>query len=540
MILHPWFRLPAAIVAACVLAMTTTSTAAPLQSGLLNYWRLNEGGGNTANDTGPAGTIADNGTLRGTPTWISGKFGAGLDFSGVAPAQDVLIPNSVDMNIGGANAVTLSAWVKLGVLPGASMTNNFASIFDATNDAYVMYLDKANQELRFKATDNNGATTGAHPGIPASMLNTTDWFHVMGVYDGSQGSVKIYLNGNLVDTGSMPTVVQTIRAGQITGMGAEPTAAAGNPASGTTLFPGQISDVAVWNRPLAGAEAQYLYNGGTGNAVGAANPDIAPLPPLAPSAPSAQPVIYYPLNGDLKNYGTGGASLDAIFADGPAPGGAVFSSSKVGQGFDNRSNPNSTNATATNGDYLSANYTLTDRGTIAMNFQDMTWFDFNTLWGNSANGNAWEAWIYGGTAQPPGRLASRSNENSGNNNLDFFLPLLGPNAQADPHHVAFTWDRNGTTVLSKIYVDGVLREQFVENWRAPGSITYFAGGLGNNLGKGIYDEIRVYDVPLTDSDVLYLAQIPEPASVVTIVVGLMLCGLSRTRRGINNQNFILN
>lgn len=496
----------------------------PLQSGLLNYWRLNEGAGIVANDTGPSGTVTDNGTLRGSPTWVNGIFNAGLEFSGVAPAQDVLIPNSADMNIGGANAVTLSTWVKLGVLPGPSMANGFASIFDATNDGYVMYLDRTNQELRFKTTDNAGVTTGAHPGIPASMLNTTDWFHVMGVYDGSQGSVKIYLNGSLVDTGSMPTVVQTVRSGQITGMGAEPTAAAGNPASATTIFPGRIADVAVWNRPLGGAEAQYLYNSGTGNAVGAANPDIAPLPALAPSVPSTQPVIYYSLNGDVKNYGSGGAALDATFNDGPDATGAHYSGSTVGQGLDLRGNPTATNATATNGDYLSVNYTLTDRGTISMNFQDMTWFDFNTLWGNSANANAWEAWIYGAAAAPPGRLASRLNEGSGNNNLDFFLPLTGSNAQAAPHHVAFTWDRNGTTSLNKIYVDGVLREQFVETWRAPGTTFYVGGGTGNQLGKGIYDEVRVYDVPLSASEVLYLSQVPEPATFIAFAIGLAVYG----------------
>jgi hypothetical protein len=494
-----------------------------LQSGLLNYWRLNEGFGSVANDTGPSGTVADNGTLRGNPTWVNGIFNAGLEFSGAAPAQDVLIPNSADMNIGGANAVTLSTWVKLGVLPGAAMTNNFASIFDAANDGYVMYLDKTNQELRFKTTDNNGVSTGAHPGIPASLLNTTDWFHVMGVYDGSQGAVKIYLNGNLVDTGSMPTVVQTVRSGQITGMGAEPTAAAGNPASATTLFPGRIADVAVWNRPLGGAEAQYLYNSGTGNAVGASNPDIAPLPTLAPSVPSAQPVIYYSLNGDVKNYGSGGAALDATFNDGPDAAGPQYASSTVGQGLDLRGNPTATNTTATNGDYLSANYVLTDRGTISMNFQDMTWFDFNTLWGNSANANAWEAWIYGSASAPPGRLASRMNEGSGNNNLDFFLPLTGANAQAAPHHVAFTWDRNGTTSQNKIYVDGILREQFVETWRAPGTTFYIGGGTGNQLGKGIYDEVRVYDVPLSASEVLYLSQVPEPATLSVVAIALVVC-----------------
>lgn len=502
------------------LSLTAPVKAALLQNDLISYWRLNEGAGVTAFDTATGG-VADNGTLRANPAWINGIFNSGLQFTGT---QDVLIPNSSDMDIG-TNALTLSAWVKLDKLPGDATLPSFAGVFDSAPDNYVLYIDKANAELRFKVVDNampNGVTTGAHPGIPASMLNTTSWQHVMGVYDGSQGSVKIYLNGSLVDIGSMPTVVQTVRAGQVASIGGQPTAT--SPFTPSNFFQGAIADVAVWKRPLGAAEAQYLYNSGTGNAVGAANPDIAPLPALSPSAPAGQPVIYYSLNGDIKNYGTGGAALDAV-AVGPNAASPLFAPSQNGQGLNLKGNPNATASTVGTGDYLSVNYVLPDDGTISMNFSEMTWFNFSTLWSNSVHADAWESWIY-----DVGRLAARSNEGSGNANLDYFLPLSG-NA-ATPHHVAFTWDRNGTTMLSKLYVDGVLREQFTETWRAPGSTLFFGGGLGpgstsNTYGKGIFDEIRVYDTTLSASEVLFLSQVPEPASFAMMC--LAVCGLFMRR-----------
>jgi hypothetical protein len=534
----PWTR-GLAFFTACALVTTIAANvhAELLRNNLISYWQLNDGPGTTAADTaatlaGGGGSVADDGMLRGSPTWISGIFGAGVQFDGAT--QDILIPNSADMDIG-SNAVTLSAWVKLDQLP-SGITGSFGGILDSTVDNYVMYLDKGNNELRFKVTDNAGVTTGAHPGIPASMLNTTDWLHVMGVYDGSQGSVKIYLNGNLVDIGSMSTLVQTVRTGQVASIGAEPAATSPFTPTAGRFFQGAVADVALWKRALGGAEAQYLYNGGAGNSVASANPDIAPLPGLTPMQPSVQPVIYYSLNGDVKNYGTGGSALDATFHDGPDASGPQFATSVVGQGLDLRGNPTGTNSTSSNGDFLSVNYTLPEQGTISMNFQDMDWFSFNSLWSNSVNANAWEAWIYGNANDPPGRLAARANSATNAASLDFLLQLLGPDAESAPHHVAFTWDRNGATSLNKLYVDGVLREQFVENWLAPGSIFYIGGGFGavsgaNHLGKGIYDEVRVYDVPLSDAEILSLSEVPEPGSLVILALAMLIPCLFRSRKG---------
>src|SRR5689334_17501243 len=82
----------------------------PLHDGLISYWPLSENFGAIAHDYAPGGSVVDNGQVRNAPTWIDGMFGAGLQFNGTN--QDVLIPNSADMNVGTA-AVTLSAWVKL-------------------------------------------------------------------------------------------------------------------------------------------------------------------------------------------------------------------------------------------------------------------------------------------------------------------------------------------------------------------------------------------------------------------------------------------
>ncbi|WP_425400122.1 LamG-like jellyroll fold domain-containing protein [Aeoliella sp.] len=491
----------------------------PLQDGLVSYWSLSEGSGTEAGDTAASGAVADNGTLRESPAWVNGIFNSGLQFTGT---EDVLIPNSVDMDLG-SNAVTLSAWVKLDKLP-ADISGSFAGILDSQADNYIMYLDKGNNELRFKVTDANGTSTSAHPGIPAAMLDTTDWHHVMGVYDGSAGSVKIYYDGVLADIASLPTTVGTVRSGQVTSLGAQPTTA--DPYTASNFYEGGISDVALWTRSLGEAEAEYLYNGGTGNAVGAANPSIDAVAPLAATKPTAQPVIYYAMDGDLTNQGTGGAALNGVFHDGPGMAGPQFATTNHGQGLDLSSNPEATSSTSGNedvGQYVSVDYTLPDQGTIELRFSSESSYNFQSLWANSVHSNAWESWVYGNQ-----RLAARGNNAANAANLDFLLTLVG--GIEENHHIAFTWERSGDTMDASLYIDGVLREVSTENWLAPGSTFYLGGGPGNHLGKGVYDEFRIYDVPLNDSEILYLTQVPEPSSVLLVALLAALGGVSHGRR----------
>lgn len=261
------------VVAAWVVGASSGHGAGvPLHDGLLSYWSLNENFGSVAHDTAPAGTVVDNGQVRNAPTWIDGIFGAGLQFNGTN--QDVLIPNSSDMNVNAA-AVTLSAWVKLDVLP-SNQAGSFVGVVDAAADNYVFYLDKGSNELRFKVTTAGGVAE--RPGVTGEMLNTTSWLHVMGVYDGARA--KMYFNGNLVDSHTAAGLSGLVRSGQVSGLGSQPADTGANAPS--NLFKGSIADVAVWNRPLGLAEAQYLYNSGTGNAVGAANPSIEPVVPTPP------------------------------------------------------------------------------------------------------------------------------------------------------------------------------------------------------------------------------------------------------------------
>lgn len=88
-------------------------TASVNTSGLVGYWRFEEGSGTTVGDSSGWSNI---GTIYNSPnvTWSTGcKFGSCLTFNstGLSTAGRVQIPNSQSLNISGTQ-ITIETWVK--------------------------------------------------------------------------------------------------------------------------------------------------------------------------------------------------------------------------------------------------------------------------------------------------------------------------------------------------------------------------------------------------------------------------------------------
>lgn len=242
-----------------------TNPATFLADRLIAYWKMDDGLTNLMATTVADSQGANQATLvrnDGNSHWLSGsnaRLGGGL---AVAYTNAfVNMPSNAVMNIN-TNEFTLSAWVKLEYLP-AQQATSFGAIFDSTTDCYVLYLDKGNNELRFKITDATGHA--ARPGIGAGFLQTNQWLHVAATYNGkasaSAGAAAIYLNGVLMDThigndgGGASGLVGNVKAGQVAAIGREgPTGGMG--------FTGAVDDLAIWKRALATTEIQSLYTNG--------------------------------------------------------------------------------------------------------------------------------------------------------------------------------------------------------------------------------------------------------------------------------------
>lgn len=247
------------------LQQPSTNDPVAFGEGLLAYWKMDDGLANAFTTTVSDSKGTNAGTLTrndGASHWFDSPFaklGGCLKLEGANAF--VTISNTATLNIN-TNAMSFAAWVRLTQLP-AQLATSFGAIYDSTTDCYVMYLDKANNELRFKFTDANGHA--ARPGIPASALQTDVWLHVVATYSGTfgpaSGQATIYLNGSPKDvhTGNDGTapfgLTANVKTGQLAAMGRE------GPAGGN-YFTGYVDDVAIWQRALNPTEVAQLYQAG--------------------------------------------------------------------------------------------------------------------------------------------------------------------------------------------------------------------------------------------------------------------------------------
>jgi len=209
--------------------------------GLIAHWSFDENAGTNSIDHSQNG----NDLNISNAGWTSGISQSGLYFNGVN--DFVQVPSTPSLNIA-LDAVSISVWLKLEELP-SQMPGSYGPIYDSDDDYYVLYLDKGNEELRFKVKDDNGLTS--RPGISESDLSLNEWIHVAGVYNGKEA--MIYLNGELMDSHTTTGIGE---------LGLNQNAEIGR--NDGNYFKGSIDELRIYERPLSyqelGMHAQMTYS----------------------------------------------------------------------------------------------------------------------------------------------------------------------------------------------------------------------------------------------------------------------------------------
>ncbi|GEM_PF-1427023 len=201
------------------------------------------------------------GTAIGGPAPTAGKLGQALSFDGIASGIGV---NSVVSSIA-TGPVTMSAWVKFPTVYGSGSpcgvvfrmgdyysTNDIQLIFGT----YPAWGGGSNDGTLEVQTADNGATPLTIAKSSRSTWTANQWYHVVGIYNGTSGHT--YVNGVSDESYSGSANRIASPAAVAADIGHTYT----NSGSYICNFGGTIDDVRVYNRTLSASEVQQLYTSG--------------------------------------------------------------------------------------------------------------------------------------------------------------------------------------------------------------------------------------------------------------------------------------
>jgi signal peptidase I len=213
------------------------------------YWRLDEAGGTTVNDTGSGNR---DGTLL-AQTWTQGQSGALV--SEPRNTSLALSVGVVNGNTNGAAPGTFSveAWVKTTSTTGGRILgfgNGTGQSPSSTVDRQL-YL-APNGKVMFGV----GGSTKVGISSTAAINNGT-WRHVVGTYTSGTNNMRLYVNGVLQGSATATPVAMSgiWRAGaeQLTGWPSNPT---------DFYYEGSLDELAVYPTALTAAKVLAHYNAG--------------------------------------------------------------------------------------------------------------------------------------------------------------------------------------------------------------------------------------------------------------------------------------
>ena len=236
----------------CVLAIALIAGVAEAQditTGLIAHWKLDETSSTTAYDS----VGSNDGTLVGSPTWVSGAPGlnptGALDFPGGTHYVDCGNDTSLDI-IGSRSA---SAWIMVD-----NWSDPAVSVYGW--DAIVSKGDdEGNFDIiRWGKSDKMGFyIAGADAVAGVTPVKDGQWHMVTGVYDNPGGIISLYIDGVL-------DASVTCDPGLVIGVNTANVRINGLHMPGSPEYDerrhidGTIDDVRIYNRALTADDVAFL------------------------------------------------------------------------------------------------------------------------------------------------------------------------------------------------------------------------------------------------------------------------------------------
>ncbi|MFE9765900.1 LamG-like jellyroll fold domain-containing protein [Streptomyces sp. NPDC005808] len=206
------------------------------------WWKLNQTSGTNVTDASGTGNTA---TAGPGVTWSD----SAAKFAGTTTGTgNVIATNSPALDT--TASYTVSAWVNLS---DTSTYRTFVAQGGTSRASFNLQYSKADNAYRFHVASSDAASPSAFYDATATAAPTLNtWTHLVGVFDATTGSMKLYVNGAQAASATDPS--------PWTGTG--PLSIGGTEkADGSTsdVVAGSVGDVQVYQRALSAAEVTSLY-----------------------------------------------------------------------------------------------------------------------------------------------------------------------------------------------------------------------------------------------------------------------------------------
>jgi hypothetical protein len=445
-------------------------------TGLVGWWRFNEGSGTLARDDSGKG---NNGTLTSGPTWTTGKFGNGLSFDGVD--DYVAIGNPASLQISGAgSAVTLSSWVYVASRPAAGDYAIIGKGYESANqnEWRMTMLGQASADpvVFFRTVAATGRSHKTNSTLPLGQ-----WVHVVSTCLYGDSAPKIYFNGVeqalTLDDGTASTYNFPSSSNDVS---------IGRDSNNSSRFNGRIDDVRVYNRALSATEVATLYGDTSAGR-------LTKISTTDKTGVSSGLIGHWTFDGPEITTST---STDASGQgkNGTITGTFTAAAGRLGQAF--RFNGVNT--------YIDANDLAMSN--FANGFTWSMWIktsSFNGTWGwpiSASQGAGVYSYFQCGKIANTGNVRFDTGNFTSNTNLD----TTGKNiADGAWHHLVCMWNRSAA--VKYIYIDNVLAASTGASVNNT-ALDYGHLRLGAHQGpdehwNGILDDVRVYNRPLNTPEI---------------------------------------
>jgi hypothetical protein len=223
----------------------TDLSLSPYQdTGLVGYWRFDEGTGSTTKDDAASNT----GTITGA-TWKTESDGCPSGNCLYFDGDDYVATPAFALS---GTVLTVTGWVKI-TAANASIFQTILSDSGYSETIGFLWLFRTTSDgLRLQYTNSSAATSATATTFFTGYNNT--WIHFAVIADYSGASVKFYRNGELIQTIVMTGTPVFPSTSRVKYLGAYN--------SGASRFQsGNLDDIRIYNRELTASEIKALYEG---------------------------------------------------------------------------------------------------------------------------------------------------------------------------------------------------------------------------------------------------------------------------------------